>query len=82
MPRETHELVQAALEGNFARARELHYKMLPLMRALFLETNPIPIKYAASLMGKCTAELRMPLTTMSPGPAEKLRGVMKELRLI
>jgi len=82
MPRETHELVQAALEGNFARARELHYKMLPLMRALFLETNPIPVKYAASLMGKCTAELRMPLTTMSPGPAEKLRGVMKELRLI
>jgi len=82
MPRETHELVQAALAGNFARARELHYKMLPLMRALFLETNPIPVKYAASLMGKCTAELRMPLTTMSPGPAEKLRGVMKELRLI
>jgi len=82
MPRETHELTQAALEGNFARARELHYKMLPLMRALFLETNPIPVKYAVSLMGKCTAELRMPLTTMSPGPAEKLRGVMKELRLI
>jgi 4-hydroxy-tetrahydrodipicolinate synthase len=82
MPRETHELAQAALAGDFARARELHYKMLPLMRALFLETNPIPVKYAASLMGKCTAELRMPLTTMSPGPAEKLRGVMKELRLI
>ena len=82
MPRETHELAQAALAGDFARARDLHYKMLPLVRALFLETNPIPVKYAASLMGKCTAELRMPLTTMSPGPAEKLRGVMKELRLI
>ncbi len=82
MPRETHDLAQAALAGDFVRARELHYKMLPLMRALFLETNPIPVKYAVSLMGKCTAELRMPLTTMSPGPAEKLRGVMKELRLI
>jgi len=82
MPRETHQLVEAALAGDFTRARELHYKMLPLMRALFLETNPIPVKYAASLMGKCSAELRMPLTTMSPGPAEKLRGVMKELRLI
>ncbi len=82
MPRETHELAAAALAGDFARARELHYRMLPLMRALFLETNPIPVKYAASLMGKCTAEIRMPLTTMSPGPAEKLRGVMKEMRLI
>ncbi|HTY56132.1 MAG TPA: 4-hydroxy-tetrahydrodipicolinate synthase, partial [Candidatus Binataceae bacterium] len=82
MPRETHDLTAAALSGDIARARELHYKMLPLVRALFLETNPIPVKYAASLMGKCTAEMRMPLTTMSPGPAEKLRGVMKELRLI
>jgi len=82
MPRETHELAAAALSGDLARARELHYKMLPLVRALFLETNPIPVKYAVSLMGKCTAEMRMPLTTMSPGPAEKLRGVMKELRLI
>ncbi len=82
MPRETHDLVQAATAGDLVRARELHYKMLPLVRALFLETNPIPVKYAASLMGKCTAELRMPLTTMSAGPAEKLRGVMKELRLI
>ena len=82
MPRETHELAAAALAGDFARARELHYKMLPLMRVLFLETNPIPVKYAASLMGKCTAEMRMPLTTMSPGPAEKLRAVMKEMRLI
>jgi 4-hydroxy-tetrahydrodipicolinate synthase len=82
MPRETRELAAAALAGDFARARELHYKMLPLMRALFLETNPIPVKYAASLMGKCTAEMRMPLTTMSPAPAEKLRGVMQEMRLI
>ncbi len=82
MPRETHELAAAALAGDFARARELHYGMLPLMRVLFLETNPIPVKYAASLMGKCSAEMRMPLTTMSPGPAEKLRGVMKEMRLI
>ena len=82
MPRETRELAAAALAGDFARARELHYRMLPLMRVLFLETNPIPVKYAASLMGKCTAEMRMPLTTMSPGPAEKLRGVMQEMRLI
>lgn len=82
MPGEMHELAAAALGGDFARARELHYRMLPLMRALFLETNPIPIKYAASLMGKCTAEMRMPLTPMSSAPAGKLRTAMKELGLI
>ena len=48
--------------------------MLPLMRALFIETNPIPIKQALRFMGKCTAEIRMPLTPMSPGAADKLHG--------
>ena len=47
-------------------------RLLPLMRALFVETNPIPVKQALAFMGKCTAEMRMPLTQMSPGPAEKL----------
>lgn len=82
MPREMHELAAAALAGDFERARELHMQMLPLMRALFLETNPIPVKQACAFMGKCTNEMRMPLLPMSPAPAEKLRVVMKELRLI
>jgi len=82
MPREMHDLAAAALEGDFARARQIHFAMLPLMRALFLETNPIPVKQACAFMGKCANELRMPLVPMSAGPAEKLRGVMKEMRLI
>ncbi len=82
MPREMHELAAAALEGDYARAREIHYQLLPLMRALFLETNPIPVKQALAFMGKCSAELRMPLTPMSAAPAEKLRAAMKELRLL
>jgi 4-hydroxy-tetrahydrodipicolinate synthase len=82
MPRQTHELVAAALAGDFARARDLHYRILPLVRALFLETNPIPVKQAAAFMGKCSPNLRLPLTTMSPGPAERLRAVMKELGLL
>jgi 4-hydroxy-tetrahydrodipicolinate synthase len=56
--------------------------MLPVMRALFVETNPIPVKQALAFMGKCANELRMPLVTMTAGPAEKLRVAMKELRLI
>lgn len=82
MPRETHELAAAALAGDFARAREIHYRLLPLVRAIFVETNPIPVKQALAFMGKCKPEMRMPLTPMSPGPAEKLHTVMKDLRLV
>jgi len=81
MPRETHELAAAALEGDFARAREIHFRLLPLMRALFVESNPIPVKQALAYMGKCSAELRMPLTPLSPAGADRLRAAMKELRL-
>ncbi len=82
MPREMHDLAAAALGKDFDRAREIHFQMLPVMRALFIETNPIPIKLALSLMGKCANELRMPLVPMTAGPAEKLRAAMKESRLI
>ena len=82
VPADCAAMFDAFFAGKIDEARKLHYKLEPLHGPLFLETNPIPVKYAASLMGKCTADLRMPLTTMSPGPAEKLRGVMKELRLI
>ncbi|MGH7813235.1 MAG: 4-hydroxy-tetrahydrodipicolinate synthase [Candidatus Binataceae bacterium] len=82
VPHEMRELAAAALAGDFTRAREIHYRMLPLMRALFLETNPIPVKQALALMGKCANELRMPLTPMSQGPADRLRATMKELGLI
>ncbi|HVC44853.1 MAG TPA: 4-hydroxy-tetrahydrodipicolinate synthase [Candidatus Binataceae bacterium] len=82
MPREMHELAAAGLAGDFAQARALHFKLLPLMRALFTETNPIPVKQACALMGKCTNEMRMPLLPMTAGPAENLRTVMKDLRLI
>ena len=82
VPREMHDLADAALAGDFAKSRETHFKLLPLMRALFVETNPIPIKQALAYMGKCANELRMPLLPMTAGPAERLRVAMKELRLV
>ncbi len=82
MPREMVEMTSAALKQDYARAREIHYRMLPLMRALFIETNPIPIKHAMSLLGKCSPEVRMPLTPMSSVAADKLKGVMKEMGLL
>jgi 4-hydroxy-tetrahydrodipicolinate synthase len=82
MPREIHDLAAAGLAGDFARARDIHYKMMPLMRALFIETNPIPVKQALALMGRCANELRMPLCSMSAPAADRLRTAMKELKLI
>lgn len=82
MPRETHDLAAAGLAGDFARARDLHYKMMPVMRALFIETNPIPVKQALAFMGRCANELRMPLCPMSAPAADRLRTAMKELKLI
>jgi 4-hydroxy-tetrahydrodipicolinate synthase len=82
MPREMAQMAAAAIAGNYTRAREIHYQMLPMMRALFIETNPIPIKHAMSLLKRCSAEVRMPLTPMSPPAADKLKAVMKEMRLL
>jgi 4-hydroxy-tetrahydrodipicolinate synthase len=82
VPREMHDLAAAALAGDFAKAREIHFSLLPLMRSLFVETNPIPIKQALAFMGKCANELRMPLVPMTAGPAENLLVAMKGLRLV
>ena len=82
MPREMHALAAAALSGDFQQARVAHYRMLPLLRALFIETNPIPLKCALALMGKCANELRLPLVPMTASASEKLKAAMKELRLV
>jgi 4-hydroxy-tetrahydrodipicolinate synthase len=78
LPRESADAVNAALAGDWERARRLHYELIPLMRALFLETNPIPTKAALSMMGLCRDELRLPLLPMSASPRERLRVALRE----
>jgi len=63
-PAETSQLIAAALEGDFATARALHFRLLPLMRANFAESNPVPVKTAMAMLGHCKDGLRPPL-----GPA-------------
>src|ERR671914_2055111 len=63
-PAAVSDMVKALLEGDFERGRKLHYELLPLFRALFVETNPIPVKTAASLLGLCSDEMRLPLIPM------------------
>jgi 4-hydroxy-tetrahydrodipicolinate synthase len=81
-PSEMVELVRAFRAGDIARARDLHYRLLPLFDALFAETNPIPVKGALALRGLIRDEIRLPLTRLSDPNRERLRVVLKELGLL
>lgn len=70
------------VRGEFNQARELHYKLHPLNEAMFIETNPIPVKVALSIMGKVRNEFRLPLCPMGPGNLEKLKTALKQYGLI
>ena len=81
MPREVKELVDYALDGNFEKAREMHYYLHDLFKVLFIETNPIPVKTACWMLGMCEKEFRLPLTEMSPENEQKLRETLKKYNL-
>jgi len=75
-------MVDAAIQGNLAKARELHYKLLPLMNMNFIESNPIPVKAALAMMGMIEETYRLPLVRMNPANREKLAKVVEELGLL
>lgn len=82
LPKEVKELTESLLKGKLEEARNLHYKLLPIFKALFIETNPIPVKTALSLMGLSKEEFRLPLCPMSHQNKEKLISVLKLYNLI
>lgn len=82
MPKESAQMVAAFRRGDWDTARRLHYKLLPLIRAVFLETNPIPVKAAVSMMGYCQDALRLPLLPMSDAARAKLKAVMGQFGLL
>ena len=81
-PKETAQLTEACLAGHWQKGREIQFKLIPLIRSLFIESNPIPVKTALSLMGKCTRELRLPLTPMAEGNLKKLTVAMRDFGLL
>ena len=81
-PAEMAAMVDAWAAGDTAKARALHYKLYPLFQALFLETNPIPVKHAVALMGKATAELRLPLCPMSKDNLDTLTLALKDFGVV
>ena len=78
LPKETSRMVENALKGAFTAARKIHYKILPLMEANFIESSPAPCKFVMKEMGLLEENLRLPLVTVSSGAREKLKMAMKE----
>lgn len=76
------QMVAAFLAGDVQQARELHYRLFDLCRAMFIETNPIPVKTAAGLLGMCSPEMRLPLCAMADGNVTKLREALAAFGLL
>ena len=81
-PKQTAQLTEACLNGDWERGRKIQFDLIPLIRSLFIETNPIPVKTALALMGRCSADLRLPMTPMAEGNVKKLRQAMSDFGLL
>ena len=81
-PNLMHDMCVAAREGNLARARELNNALLPLHSKLFVEANPIPVKWACAELGRIPSGLRLPLTPLSAGLHDTVRDAMRHAGLI
>lgn len=82
VPAGMRQLCDAAAAGKFEEARAIHFRLFPLMKTLFLETSPAPVKKALELMGKIGGEIRLPLVPMSEAGTEKLVPILKDLGLV
>ena len=76
IPRDVADVIDAWEQGNPEQARERFFKIFPLCRAMFYETNPIPVKTALGLMGRIDGEMRLPLSPMAPANLEKLKQAL------
>jgi len=81
-PRLMHEMCAAALNGEVAKAREINFRLLGLHRHLFVEANPIPVKWAVARMGKMKNNLRLPLTPLSAGAQPVVEAAMRQAGVI
>ncbi|MBN2584675.1 MAG: dihydrodipicolinate synthase family protein, partial [Planctomycetes bacterium] len=82
VPKDVHDLAAATLKGDFAAALKMHRKLFPLCRAMFFETNPIPVKTACGILKICSPDLRLPLCEMGSDARKRMEQAMKEYGLI
>ncbi len=81
-PRLMHEMCAAALAGDVAAAREINFRLLGLHRNLFVEANPIPVKWAVARLGKMKNSLRLPLTPLSQGAQPVVEAAMRQAGIL
>lgn len=82
MPKETHEICQSYLDGKTGESAKMQLKYFKLIKALFSDVNPIPVKEALNIMGKGVGKCRLPLAPMEKGLQQKLEDVLKEYELV
>ena len=81
-PRAMHELCVAAMAGDTKRAMEIQFKLMPLHKQLFVEPNPIPVKWALHRMGRCGGALRLPMTPLTPANQPVVEGALRATGLL
>lgn len=82
VPQDVANLVEAFSKGEIQKAQSLHFKLLPLIKAVFLETNPIPVKTAMGLLGMCEPDLRLPMSPLSADNLAKLKKALIDYGLL
>jgi 4-hydroxy-tetrahydrodipicolinate synthase len=82
MPAETRALVNAIREDRWADARQMHYNLLDMHNAMFIESNPVPVKAALEMMGYCLAQVRLPLVPMQSATLAELRRILIRYKLV
>ena len=82
MPEKVANLYNLVAAGKWQEAQDLHFEMMALNDAIFIEINPVPVKTALGLMGKISPEVRLPLAPLAPTNLDKLRAILRQYRLI
>lgn len=81
-PRQMHELCVAAMAGEVKRAMEIQFKLMPLHKQLFVEPNPIPVKWALQRLGRCGGALRLPMTPLTAANQAVVEGALRQVGLL
>ena len=81
-PRLMSQLCKAAMAGNIQRAMEIQFQLMPVHKQLFVEANPIPVKWAVARMGHCSGALRLPMTALTPSNQPLVEAALRSAGLL
>ena len=82
VPRDVANLIEEFNRGNIKKARQIHFRLLPLVKAMFIETNPIPVKTSMGILKMCSPDLRLPMCSMEEQNLKKLKKALRDYNLL